>query len=99
MYTPGQSGLLIQSGIGWRPDTEPDAKPGYVVSVNDSDYVADITRLIEERDLWERRARCWHWIACIIAAMLRLPTTPAGEIVRDAERKFKVSSTIPLVVR
>lgn len=52
------TGLLIQMGIGWKPD--PSGMPGHIISVLDSDYVAEIGRLIEENAALKKDAMRWR---------------------------------------
>lgn len=41
------TGLLMQMGIGWVPDDEPDAPPNGVRSANPGEYATEIFRLVD----------------------------------------------------
>jgi hypothetical protein len=61
------TGLLIESGIGWKPDPK---KPGWVTTVLDGDYVAEITRLIEENAELKKRVEQYRALTtCLVGGL------------------------------
>lgn len=87
-YQLGKSGLLMQSGIGWKP--YPEGGPNHVQSVMDTDYVREIARLVEENASLRRDANRWR--ALMASARIRMmgwagfgPCKPGDTAVRDPD--------------